>query len=75
MLSLISSLSPPVFGIRDGVNPIPHTEAAAAAPQTPSTVEVEVFSNAHTTLPEVLRKQGYRTVGISTNGHLIERQG
>ncbi|MFC1573157.1 sulfatase [Candidatus Eisenbacteria bacterium] len=73
MLSLFSSLSPPVFGIRDGVEPVPRVEGQALTGQPE--MNIEVFPDAHVTLPEVLRENGYTTVGISTNGHLIERQG
>jgi arylsulfatase A-like enzyme len=73
MLTLISSLSPPVFGIRDGVAPIPSADGEPVR-ETPA-MKLEVFAQAHMTLAEVLRDRGYHTIGVSTSGHLIERQG
>ncbi|MFH1144132.1 MAG: sulfatase [Candidatus Eisenbacteria bacterium] len=73
MLTLISSLSPPVFGIRDGIAPIPR-EGEETQPENPH-MQMEIFAQAHVTLAEALRAHGYRTIGVSTNGHLIERQG
>jgi arylsulfatase len=76
MLTLISSLPPPVFGIHDGVAPVPRDDAQPQpTPVGTAAMSREVFAEAHVTLAEVLREHGYRTVGISTNGHLIERQG
>jgi len=73
MLTLISSLPPPVFGIREGVAPIPRAGELPAV-ETPE-MRREAFAQAHVTLAEVLRERGYRTRGVSTNGHLIARQG
>ena len=73
MLTLISSLSPPVFGVRDGVAPVPRADDEPVS-ETPA-MRLEIFAQAHTTLAEVLRERGYRTAGVSTSGHLIERQG
>ena len=73
ILSLFSSLSPPVFGIRDGVDLVPRGKWQKSTGD--SAMNVEVFAEGHVTLPEVLRDNGYYTAGISTNGHLIERQG
>ncbi|MBP6875615.1 MAG: sulfatase [Candidatus Eisenbacteria bacterium] len=73
MLTLISSLPPPVYGIKDGVAPVP--KAGAETVTETAEMELEIFSDAHTTLAEALRDRGYRTIGISTSGHLIQRQG
>ncbi len=72
MLSLISSLPPPVFGIKNGVAPIPRFDDKEASSHTTA---IEYFAESHVTLAEALQGEGYRTVGVSTNGHLIERQG
>ncbi|MCK4413473.1 MAG: sulfatase [Candidatus Eisenbacteria sp.] len=76
MLTLISSLSPPVFGIKDGVVPPPRQDDQPQPARVGAeAMNREIFAAAHVTLAEVFREHGYRTVGISTNGHLIERQG
>ncbi len=70
MLSLFSGLDTPALGVHDGVRPAPRGRRGGVAG-----VEVERFSESHPTLTEALQKAGYETAGISTNGHLIERQG
>ncbi len=73
MLSLFSSLEPPALGVHDGVRPARRRARRPSAAD--DAVEIEVFSDRHDTLTEVLREAGYATAGVSTNGHLISRQG
>jgi arylsulfatase A-like enzyme len=72
MLSLFSSLEPPALGIRDGVRP---ATRRGDEPRGAGEHEIEYFADEHRMLPEVLREAGYATDGVSTNGHLIRRQG
>jgi arylsulfatase A-like enzyme len=75
MLSLFSSLSPAVFGVREGVTPVARPGQRAPEPRSARPVRLEVFSEHYLTLPEVLRERGFATVGFSTNGHLRIEQG
>lgn len=72
MLSLFSSLQPPALGVHDGVRPAPRRGGSKRASEV---AEVEVFAEEHFMLPEALRQAGYATDGVSTNGHLVGRQG
>ena len=75
MLSMFSSLSPPVFGIKDGV-----IEVLTEFRRNPKNggrqdVLAEYFSDEHLMLPEVLSEHGYYTAGYSTNANLTVDQG
>ncbi len=72
MLSLFTSLEPPALGVHDGVRPAPRRGGGKPAREE---VEIEVFADEHLMLAEALREAGYTTDGVSTNGHLIARQG
>lgn len=76
MLSLISSLQPPAFDVRDGIVPIDaQTASETKGGHQRAGGRVEVFSDKHLTLPEVFRDRGYRTIGISTSGILTKGLG
>jgi arylsulfatase A-like enzyme len=75
MLSLFSSLPPAVFGIREGLAPLPKPgEDGRDAPDR-STFLREMFAEQNIVLPEVLQEAGWVTAGFSTNGHLCREQG
>jgi arylsulfatase A-like enzyme len=75
MLSLFSSLSPPVFGVEEGIQSMPRDLRRVPGGKGYRDVLAEHFSAEHVMLTEVLAKQGYRTAGFSTNGHLTRGQG
>jgi arylsulfatase A-like enzyme len=75
MLSLMSSLPPPVIGVDHGIKVSRHGDPDAASRSLRASARAEVFSEEYLTLPEVLAGAGYHTAGFSTNGHLQTRQG
>jgi len=76
MLSLFSSLSPAVFGVKEGVTPLPKPGQRGPSERAEEEeVRLEYFSDRYVMLPEVLREHGFATAGFSTNGHLRVEQG
>jgi len=58
MLTLISSLPPPIFGICDGVAPVPRTGGRPMPSRGAQPMTREVFAADHVTIAEVFREQG-----------------
>lgn len=75
MLSMFSSLPPPVFGITEGIKAMPRHMRRIPDGKGYQDVLAEHFSEEHVMLAEVLHEHGYRTAGFSTNGHLGVDQG
>ena len=75
MLSMFSSLPPPVFGITEGIKAMPAHMRRVPDGKDVQDVLAERFSDEHVMLTEVLADHGYATAGFSTNGHLGVDQG
>jgi arylsulfatase A-like enzyme len=75
MLSMFSSLPPPVFGIKEGIRVMPAHRRRLPAGLGYQDVLAEHFSDEHLMLPEVLSDHSYYSAGFSTNGHLSVEQG